>query len=416
MTAIARASALRALVLLWALVLPAAAGAAPNATDQSFRGATAPNWTTGADAFLTASGGSPLDAPGSGWLRLTSPVNDQRGWAISNDAFSSSNGFAARFTQVAWGGTADPADGTSFFLVDGSQPSPTAGARGGGLGYAQTCLEPGASGGYVGIGIDEYGNFATSNECRQGPNTTLRPNSITLRGGSVDNYRVVTTVNHPGPITTANRLGAREVLLWVTSAGRATVRVRNAGGMWATVISDVDIGRTPPATLKAGFGASTGGLNNNHEVRDFTAGSPTDFVTTVTDGATEITAGGTRSYTVTVRNAGPQRVEGARVQATTTPGLTQESWTRVGGSGAGAGALDTTVDLDAGATATYTVVARAASRPRRTPTPCAPPRSRRRLRPPPRPHRRRRRSPRRPRRPRSRRRSPAARTPSSTGR
>ena len=117
------------------------------------------------------------DTPATGGaLRLTNDANDQSGAIISNVPFAlSSAGLQVTFTTETYegdsgsnssGGDSDGADGISFFLQDASQPVVTLGDWGGSLGY--TCSNSndsvaqgydGMIGGYIGLGIDEYGNF-----------------------------------------------------------------------------------------------------------------------------------------------------------------------------------------------------------------------------------------------------------------
>jgi type IV pilus assembly protein PilY1 len=116
------------------------------------------------------------DTPATGGaLRLTNSANNQSGAIVSNVPFSlSSAGLQVTFTTETYigdsgsnshGGGSDGADGISFFLQDASQPV-TLGDYGGSLGY--TCSNnnnsasqgyDGMIGGYIGLGIDEYGNF-----------------------------------------------------------------------------------------------------------------------------------------------------------------------------------------------------------------------------------------------------------------
>ena len=145
------------------------------------------------------------DPSGQGALRFTNGFPGgyhQNGAIVLNplNAFPSNQGVQVTFTTVTYRGNRggagkDGADGISFFLMDAAQP-PDLGAFGGSLGY--TCsnanndptLRPdgtqrgydGLVGAYLGLGIDEYGNFLN-----QGDNTAsgygYLPDRIGLRGG-----------------------------------------------------------------------------------------------------------------------------------------------------------------------------------------------------------------------------------------
>src|SRR5690606_7050291 len=69
-----------------------------------------------------------------------------------------------------------------FFLFDAAVPSFHPGGFGGALGYAFNTAHqaPGLSGAYIGIGLDEYGNFTNAIEGKDGPG--FRPNNISIRG------------------------------------------------------------------------------------------------------------------------------------------------------------------------------------------------------------------------------------------
>ncbi len=186
---------------LFALALSGAAFAA-TITD-NFTGTSATNtWTALNYACLTAGSGSgssipacssPNDPAGSGALRLTPASNGQTGAILSGFAFPSNQGLQVTFTTYTYGGDSggtakDGADGIGFFLTDGSLTAPTtAGGLGGSLGYScsnSNSVYDGLAGGYLGLGIDEYGNFLNS-----GDNTStgiLNTNS-TLAGVSTVN-------------------------------------------------------------------------------------------------------------------------------------------------------------------------------------------------------------------------------------
>ncbi|MBV9344447.1 MAG: pilus assembly protein PilY, partial [Gammaproteobacteria bacterium] len=130
-----------------------------------------------------AGGGQTLPDPnGQGALRFTngSPGGfAQNGGIVSTTPFPTGQGVAITFKTVTYRGNSccaghDGADGISFFLMDASALDTTSitgtsngdgnglGSWGGSLGYTCSNANPpynGLIGGYVGLGIDEYGNF-----------------------------------------------------------------------------------------------------------------------------------------------------------------------------------------------------------------------------------------------------------------
>ena len=149
-------------VLLW---LCAPAWAQFSTTGQ-FTGATLdPGWTvTGSSKLTKATGGSDSAVVTPGWLRLTENANNDQGTALyTGGSFSAITGLTISFNYVTWGGAfglpggTQGADGISVFLFDATQNM--AGAiLGGGLGYCK------GAGAYLGIGLDEYGNFSNAND------------------------------------------------------------------------------------------------------------------------------------------------------------------------------------------------------------------------------------------------------------
>ncbi len=188
---------------------------------------------TGGYQGSTSSASFP-DPNGKGALRLTNNANNEAGAIISTTPFDASNGVNITFISETYQGDSggpggDGADGMSFFLLDASNYdltsantynakygtsynllsyNPTAtniatvkgnevvahlGSFGGSLGY--TCSNDnnpytGIVGGYMGLGIDEYGNYlngATQNGWNDNTASGLgadgqTPSEIGLRG------------------------------------------------------------------------------------------------------------------------------------------------------------------------------------------------------------------------------------------
>ena len=136
-----------------------------------------------------------------GVLRLTNDTGNENGAIVSAFSFPlASTGLSVSFTTETYegnsgGANSDGADGISFFLQDASYGPPTLGDFGGSLGYtcsnannSTTQGHDGMIGGYLAVGIDEYGNFlnGTTPTNANGDNTSSGygyvPNRIGLRG------------------------------------------------------------------------------------------------------------------------------------------------------------------------------------------------------------------------------------------
>jgi uncharacterized repeat protein (TIGR01451 family) len=263
--------------------------------NETFKGNSASNFSFGGVAHLTGVGGSGNDAIGEGYLRLTDSKNHNAGYVIDNVSFPSSEGFSISFEFFSYGGSG--ADGFSVFLVDADkQPSGgfRIGATGGSLGYAQKTIEPiapGVSQGYIGIGIDEYGNYSNGYEGRSGGNSVLDidgrvPDGIAIRGagnGSATTDYPYLVGTKPGdidfsldvatPRAQSNSADYRRAYIDVVplkengkTAYRITVRIQH-GLQVRTTIENFKVD-TPPANLRLGFSGSTGGNTNVHEIRN----------------------------------------------------------------------------------------------------------------------------------------------------
>lgn len=220
-----------------------------------------PACASGSQGGLT---GAVPDSAGSGMLRLTQAVTNDQGGIVSLNAFPSSAGFTATFTGVSYGGSG--ADGISLFLLDASKGVPaTLGAAGGGLSYA------GISGGYVGIGIDEWGNFPNpgcgGGGCSGGPGFIA--NYVAVRGASAGSNAYIGGAS-PGfslwsNTSPRNAATQHTYAITLTSAGMVSVAIDGT-----TRLSNVNAFSqtgTIPAYLRVGIAASTGAATNVHEIK-----------------------------------------------------------------------------------------------------------------------------------------------------
>ncbi|WHZ09781.1 MAG: Type IV fimbrial biogenesis protein PilY1 [Burkholderiaceae bacterium] len=162
------------------------------------------------------------DPVGQGALRLTngdtttgSNGNNQTGAVVSNFTFPSNQGLQVTFSTVTYGGNAytnssgqkSGADGITFFLADGSQ-SPSVGGLGGSLGYSCSNVNStynGVQGGYLGVGIDEYGNFVNGASVRQTTTTTV---STTSTAGTQTGNMLTDSSGNPTSMASPSWVGS----------------------------------------------------------------------------------------------------------------------------------------------------------------------------------------------------------------
>ena len=343
------------LSLLWVLVFSLGIGGVKAQFNFSFplTNKIKPNeLILGGSAKLTA---DVIDPSDNGWLRLTFDKNNEKGWAYIDKEFPSTLGLLVQFEYKIWSsggnGRKGLADGLSVFLYDGvtNQASFRSGNNGGALVYANGVDVDGLSNGYLGIGLDEYGNFSTASEGKIGGTSVLIPNSIALRGGAAGHYPYIVgsgggLVKSSSTNNVANELAGTSIgytsdvsarpaddkfyrkvrfYLLPTTDGKdfqITVELqKDAGGPFYTVIKDQKMGAMPPKTLKVGFGASTGGGWANHEVRYLTVSTPVDLSvkTTIDKTSARITARNNVNnddkvtYITVVSNPGINAITGA---------------------------------------------------------------------------------------------------------
>ncbi|HXA46557.1 MAG TPA: hypothetical protein VNW52_02920, partial [Burkholderiaceae bacterium] len=172
---------------------------------------------------------SVLDPGGNGALRLTNASGNQAGAIVYQSTFASNAGIAITFTAMSYDGNSytgadggsNGADGLSFFLLDASVSPIHIGQFGGSLGYS--CSQSkggGATGGYIGLGIDEYGNFLNSGDNTatgvantSGSHGQFQSNRIGVRGAGIVNWQQLHAAyptQYPGSLTSSQQLAAVE--------------------------------------------------------------------------------------------------------------------------------------------------------------------------------------------------------------
>jgi serralysin len=227
-------------------------------------------------------------------LRLTSADFSQSSFLLYSTPVNATQGLSITFDFYSYGGTGG--DGLSFIVLDGAGPTVTsAGGFGGSLGYANrvdgAVNTPGIAGGYVGIGFDEFGNFSSSIEGRNG-GETLGADSIAIRGGAAQGYQYLTGVNglpsidNPVPNDPNRNNAKRKARVDLTADGLLSVKVDfnsdgdfddvgDIGGAGDTRLQNINIkaanGGVLPSTLRFGFAAATGSATNIHEIGNFRA-------------------------------------------------------------------------------------------------------------------------------------------------
>ncbi len=250
----------------------------------SFTGATLDSgWTTGGSGYTPILTAPSIDTTGNGWLRMTSSSGNQATYAYDTNAFAAAHAtITATFNYASYNGTG--ADGITFFLADASKTF-AVGAYGGSLGYAQKTAAGGGgadingmNGGYIGVGIDEYGNFSNPTEGRIG-GTGATPNAIAVRGPGQDltgyNYLGGTgnlganSVAFPSSTTRPTGANLRTIQVVITATNQMTVYMATGGSGNFVALYSIDLsGYTRPDSLIMGFTSGTGGSTDIHEVQN----------------------------------------------------------------------------------------------------------------------------------------------------
>ncbi|MEG4247091.1 DUF4347 domain-containing protein, partial [Microcoleus sp. Pol10D4] len=312
------------------------------------------------------------DPPGFGTLRLTSNEFRQAAFVIYNNPISATEGLRVTFDFFAYNrgtapsqpvgdGTLLGADGISFFLIDGTATPTAAGGYGGSLGYAQNTNSnsPGIVGGYLGVGLDEFGNYSSTIAGKQGgsiPNngTDRLPDAVGLRGRAstipTEDYKFLgsslltnsltgVSIGIDNKDTTIRAEAKRTVQITLLPANSPTFPNRltvaldldgngtfDAGETLLDIPNLASVNGEVPRTFKFGFAASTGGNTNIHELNNVIVQSidePTLVadVSIVKKGPLFAIPNSTITYTITSTNNGPDSAESVLIQDPLPAGL-----------------------------------------------------------------------------------------------
>lgn len=258
----------------------------------------------------------------NGALQLTSDSGNQSGTAFLDQAFSSRPGVSIEFDYACYGSdSANLGDGFCFYLIDGARTTGP-GAYGAALGYScmrisHTDVVPGVTAGYVGIGFDNYGNFASDLAGPNGPGRSRCTLGVRGSGRAKEGFRWLRGEEVPGGFQA--RWEKRAHVRISIIDGLLTVRHStdsDRGGI--TLIKDFDLANAPdqvdlPKSFKLGLAASTGAARATHLIRNLHVALPADMPLEMAGNPTEAEAGGRLTYTVKVRNDGPNDVPDAEV-------------------------------------------------------------------------------------------------------
>ncbi len=348
------------------------------------------------------------DPVGSGALRLTDNTTNEAGVIMSNFTYPSSEGIQVTFTTYTYGGNGytnyngvkSGADGIAFYLLDGTQ-APNVGSFGGSLGYSCSNSNypyTGMAGAYLGLGIDEYGNFLNQGDnTATGINGHANPGEIGLRGYGNVNMAALQAINpnenNPSDVQTVCKNGgaytytlngeqqtatlpdyamipgAYAILpsnepifsqenssspsrtkatpitykLIISPSGLLSFSYNYNNTGFQSVISQQSISASNgpmPGSFRFGFGASSGGGSNYHEITCFMAspanssiGAPVaplsitsgNFVYMLTSGLDPI-AGHVDAYTVSANGTPSTTASWDAAALMTTTNRTDDLW------------------------------------------------------------------------------------------
>lgn len=313
-------------------------------------------------SYLTAAKG--IDADGDGWLRLTEDKGSQSGGVIFDERFPSDKGVVLDFEYKTWRSLLEDAnvpkgyaprggDGFTVFLIDGSVEGKDVVlggighhlGYGGQLNYGYEDTKP-VTGAYLGLGLDEYGNYIfegtngyyalngyQDNKWIEGYEMEVMRykfvNSVGLRGSA--NYKgqitpliaYKTLKENEGGVGFSKLTSVRpndrsfyrrvQMELYKYKSGyKVEVRWKrdNKSTTPFEELFTAEYDEVPSEFLKIGFSAGTGSAVNNHEIRGLSVFMPEGVkVEKFVDKESTI-VGEDLTYTIEVRNLSQGQYKG----------------------------------------------------------------------------------------------------------
>lgn len=285
----------------------------------------------GDNAKLTATTGQT-----GGWLRLTPSSTNQKGYVYIDEQFPSERGILIDFEYKSWreSNKYDGADGISVFLFDAKYGGSSfkLGSYGGSLGYGPDGKNKnGLLGGYIGIGLDEYGNFvaganghplgsfaqniAVRGKIIDGVSTTAKylTHRLVKEIGKVD-YGISTTRPDDSKFYRRVQIELKPINVVdgvkVDKEGNPVlikkyqIKVRwmvSKNGPFIDLLT-YDYSELPFDYMKLGFAASTGAAVNNHEIRNLNVTTPDGVMVSKTVDKKSAVKNEDLTYTITISN------------------------------------------------------------------------------------------------------------------
>ncbi|HHX8491375.1 TPA: DUF6701 domain-containing protein [Vibrio diabolicus] len=223
--------------------------------------------------------------PSGGRFVLNSSQRNQATASAYNYLFPSKDNYLeVEFDHYAHSGSG--ADGVALVLSDANVP-PQTGAFGGPLGYGVKPNIQGFAGGWIGFGIDEYGNYSREGSFEDSNyRPGFKPNTVAIRGSGIKNdsghwmggYRYIKGNHNVGDLDGRSNQNHRyKVIIDSKQQGKVYITIQRKIGSansWTTLISKFDVMRgfgqtTPPENFRVSITASTGDITNIHEMDNF---------------------------------------------------------------------------------------------------------------------------------------------------